>query len=104
MPYTKAGTTPSESSHNDPFLRCSRLSQQQDLSKKNVRRTPIRTVVFYSLFVIVSRGEYVAQKNRKTEQSVDCLHLQMDRYFEEDRHVFRLPGVGDAWTLLTSIL
>ena len=31
----------------------------------------------------------------------NCLHWQKDRY-DEDKHVLRLPGVGDAWTLLTS--
>ena len=33
----------------------------------------------------------------------NCLHLQKDRYYDEDKHVLRLPGVGDAWTILTSI-
>jgi len=33
----------------------------------------------------------------------NCLHWQKDRYDDEDKHVLRLPGLGDAWTLLTSI-
>ena len=33
----------------------------------------------------------------------NCLHWQKDRYDDEDKHVLRLPGVGDAGTLLTSI-
>ena len=33
----------------------------------------------------------------------NCLHWQQDRYYDEDKHVLRLPGVVDAWTLLTGI-
>jgi hypothetical protein len=31
----------------------------------------------------------------------NCLHWQKDRYFEEDKHVFRQGG--DVWTVLTNI-
>jgi hypothetical protein len=31
----------------------------------------------------------------------NCLHLQKDRYFEEDKHVLRHGG--DCWTVLTSM-
>ena len=33
----------------------------------------------------------------------NCLHLQKGRYFEEDKHVLRRPGLGEAWTVLTSM-
>jgi predicted transposase YbfD/YdcC len=33
----------------------------------------------------------------------NCLHLQKDRYYDEDKHVLRLPGLGDVWTVLTSM-
>ena len=33
----------------------------------------------------------------------NCLHLQKDRYFEEDKHVLRRSGLGQTWTVLTNI-
>ena len=32
----------------------------------------------------------------------NCLHLQKDRYFDEDKHVV-LRGCGDAWTVFTNM-
>ena len=32
----------------------------------------------------------------------NCLHLQKDRYFEEDKHVVKASGWGQAWTVLTN--
>jgi len=33
----------------------------------------------------------------------NCLHLQKDRYFEEDKHVVKGNTWGQAWTILTNI-
>jgi len=33
----------------------------------------------------------------------NCLHLQKDRYFEEDKHVVKGNTWGHAWTVLTNI-
>ena len=33
----------------------------------------------------------------------NCLHLQKDRYFEEDKHVVKGNTWGQAWTVLTNI-
>jgi hypothetical protein len=33
----------------------------------------------------------------------NCLHLQKDRYYEEDKHVLRRPGLGVIWTVLTNM-
>ena len=32
----------------------------------------------------------------------NCLHLQKDRYFEEDKHSVR-RGWGEVWTVLTNV-
>ncbi|MDR1958813.1 MAG: hypothetical protein LBQ54_07200 [Planctomycetaceae bacterium] len=33
----------------------------------------------------------------------NCLHLQKDKYYREDNHVFRQPELGKRWTVLTNI-
>lgn len=33
----------------------------------------------------------------------NCLHWQKDRYFDEDKHVVRRPGLGKVWTVLTNM-
>jgi predicted transposase YbfD/YdcC len=33
----------------------------------------------------------------------NCLHLAKDREYEEDKHVVRRGGWGEAWTVLTNI-
>lgn len=33
----------------------------------------------------------------------NCLHLQKDRYYDEDRHVLGGDSWGEAWTVLTSM-
>jgi hypothetical protein len=30
------------------------------------------------------------------------LHLLKDRWWDEDKHVFRRPGLGEIWSALTS--
>ena len=32
----------------------------------------------------------------------NCLHLQQDRYFSEDKHVVKRNGWDEAWTVLTN--
>ena len=33
----------------------------------------------------------------------NCLHLQKDREYEEDKHVVRRGGWGEVWTVLTNV-
>jgi predicted transposase YbfD/YdcC len=33
----------------------------------------------------------------------NCLHLQKDRYFGEDKHVLQGDALGKAWTVLTNM-
>jgi predicted transposase YbfD/YdcC len=33
----------------------------------------------------------------------NCLHLQKDRFYEEDKHVVKANTWGHAWTILTNI-
>jgi hypothetical protein len=33
----------------------------------------------------------------------NCLHLQKDRYYREDKHVLGRDSWGEAWTILTNI-
>ena len=33
----------------------------------------------------------------------NCLHLQKDKYYDEDKHV-SVSGWGEAWTILTSMV
>jgi hypothetical protein len=33
----------------------------------------------------------------------NCLYGQKDRFYGEDKHVLRLDGLGDVWTVLTNI-
>ena len=51
---------------------------------------------------VVSAKEFQAYIRGHWEVE-NCLHLQKDRYYDEDKHVLRLPSLGDAWTILTSI-
>ena len=49
---------------------------------------------------VVSPAEFQDSIQRHWEVE-NCLHLQKDRYFEEDKHV--VHGWGDVWTVLTNM-
>lgn len=82
-----------------------RVLLRLDKEIRRKRKTPsFETRYFVSSLDpdLVSASEFQDLIRRHWEVE-NCLHWQKDRYFEEDKHVVRQPGLGEVWTLLTNI-